>query len=243
MLLSTITSIDIQGVWSEHLWDFVLRLVCAAVAGFIIGFERKSRSKEAGVRTHTLVAIGAALMMILSKYAFSDLSTNGAFADGVRGADPARITAQVVSGVGFLGAGIIMYRRDSLRGLTTAAGIWATAGLGMAFGSGMYVIGTVATFIVLTIQVVLHLPIKLFQTRMFLIIHATILLESEEVLAEVRDIFNVKKFLKFKTNRQPDGSVHADLEIHTEMTYTVEELYRISQEHPYILSIEQIEEI
>lgn len=241
-MLATITSIDIMGSWSDHIWDFVLRLVCAAMAGFIIGFERKSRSKEAGVRTHTLVAIGAALMMVLSKYAFTDLSVGGVFAEGVHGADPARIAAQVVSGVGFLGAGIIMYRRDSLRGLTTAAGIWATAGLGMAFGAGMYVIGTVATVIMLTIQVVLHLPIKLFRTRMFLVIHATILLSTQEELDTVRKIFHVQKFLKFCTARQSDGTIHAELEMHTEMVYSAETLFKITQDYPFILSIEQNEE-
>ena len=144
----TIQSVDLA-FYGDHLLDFVLRLLAAALAGFIIGFERKSRSKEAGVRTHTLVAVGSAIMMILSKYAFGDMIINEL---GVRGADGARIAAQVVSGIGFLGAGIIVYRRDTLRGLTTAAGIWATAGLGMAFGSGMYIVGAVGTVVILGIQ-------------------------------------------------------------------------------------------
>lgn len=240
-MLGAITSIELTGFWSEHIGDFVLRLVCAAVAGFIIGFERKSRSKEAGVRTHTLVAIGAALMMILSKYAFSDYATGDAI-DGLRGADPARIAAQVVSGVGFLGAGIIMYRRDSLRGLTTAAGIWATAGLGMAFGAGMYIIGTIATFIILALQIFLHLPIKFLRTRMFLIIHATIRLSNESELETVKEIFHVQKFLKFKTMRMPDDTIQADLEMHTEMAYTSNQLLKITQDYPFILTVEQNDE-
>ena len=238
-MLATITSIDISGYWAEHIWDFLLRLVCASAAGFIIGFERKSRSKEAGVRTHALVAVGAALMMVLSKYAFADLPLGDA---GVRGADSARIAAQVVTGVGFLGAGIIMYRHDSLRGLTTAAGIWATAGLGMAFGAGMYVIGSAATALVLFIQILLHLPIKFFRTRLFLVLHATILLEKEEDLDVVRQIFHVQKFLKFRTYRQKDGTTQAELEIHTEQLFTAEALYRITQDYPFILSVEQMEE-
>lgn len=238
-MLATITSIDVSGFWADHIWDFLLRLVCASAAGFIIGFERKSRSKEAGVRTHALVAVGAALMMVLSKYAFADLPLGDA---GVRGADPARIAAQVVTGVGFLGAGIIMYRHDSLRGLTTAAGIWATAGLGMAFGAGMYVIGSAATALVLFIQILLHLPIKFFRTRLFLVLHATILLEKEEDLDVVRQIFHVQKFLKFKTYRQKDGTTQAELEIHTEQLFTAEALYRIMQDYPFILSVEQMEE-
>lgn len=242
-MILTITSIDLQGFWAEHIGDFILRLVCAAAAGFIIGFERKSRSKEAGVRTHTLVAIGAALMMIISKYAFSDFSGSGLADTGVRGADSARIAAQVVSGVGFLGAGIIVYRRDSLRGLTTAAGIWATAGLGLAFGAGMYVIGAVATAIILATQLFMHLPIKIFKTRMFLVIHATILLENEDVLQMVRQIFHVQKFLKFKTVRLENGKVQAELEMHTEMMYTAEALFQITKDNPFILNIEQNEEI
>lgn len=239
-MLAAITSIDITGFWADHFWDFLLRLVCASAAGFIIGFERKSRSKEAGVRTHALVAVGAALMMILSKYAFSDLPLGDA---GVRGADSARIAAQVVSGVGFLGAGIIMYRRDSLRGLTTAAGIWATAGLGMAFGAGLYVIGSVATVLILGIQILLHLPIKFFRTRLFLVLHATIQLDDQAHIEAVRRIFHVQKFLKFKTYRQKDGTMLADLEIHTEQLFTAEALYQITQDYPFILSVEQTEEI
>ena len=238
-MLATITSIDTMGFWADHIWDFLLRLVCASAAGFIIGFERKSRSKEAGVRTHALVAVGAALMMLLSKYAFSDTVLE---ASGTKGTDPARIAAQVVTGVGFLGAGIIMYRHDSLRGLTTAAGIWATAGLGMAFGAGMYVIGSAATALVLFIQIILHLPIKFFRTRLFLVLHATILLEKEEDLDVVRQIFHVQKFLKFKTYRQKDGTTQAELEIHTEQLFTAEALYRITQDYPFILSVEQMEE-
>ena len=242
-MLAIITSIDISGFWSDHIGDFILRLLCAAAAGFIIGFERKSRSKEAGVRTHTLVALGAALMMILSKYAFADLSSGDTIVGGMHGADPARIAAQVVSGVGFLGAGIIMYRRDSLRGLTTAAGIWATAGLGMAFGAGMYVIGAVATAVVLGCQILLHLPIKAFQTRMFLVIHATIHIEDENTLSTVREIFHVQKFLKFKTSRGPNGEVTADLEMHTDTSYSDEMLFDLMQRYSFLISVEQTDEL
>lgn len=234
----TIQSVDLA-YYGDHLLDFVLRLLAAALAGFIIGFERKSRSKEAGVRTHTLVAVGAAIMMILSKYAFGDMIINEL---GVRGADGARIAAQVVSGIGFLGAGIIVYRRDTLRGLTTAAGIWATAGLGMAFGAGMYIVGAVGTVVILGVQILLHLPIKAFHTRMFMIVHAVIRLDNEEVLSKVKEIFDVEKFLKFKTIKTMD-TIQADVEIHTNTQFTAEDLYRLTQDYPFIISVEQVEEI
>lgn len=238
MLLGvTFTSVDL--FWKEEILDFVVRILCAAVAGFAIGFERKSRSKEAGVRTHTLVAIGSAILMIISKYAFADLVVD---ALGARGADSARIAAQVVSGVGFLGAGIIVYRRDVLKGLTTAAGIWTTAAIGMAFGAGMYIIGAVAFAVMLCTQLFLHLPIPAFKTRLFMVIHAKIRLDDPSALETVREIFQVKRFLKFRTLKEGDSAI-AELEMHTHRDFEVETLYEIMMKYPFIISIEQTQEL
>ena len=140
---------------------YILRILVSGICGMIIGFERKNRSKEAGIRTHCLVACGAALMMILSKYSFFDLSAG---IGGVREADPARIAAQVVSGIGFLGAGMIFVHKNTITGLTTAAGIWTTAGIGMAIGAGMYLAGGAVTFIVVIVQTVLHIHIRWLRT-------------------------------------------------------------------------------
>ncbi|MFF2089467.1 MgtC/SapB family protein [Paenibacillus sp. NPDC058174] len=130
---------------------YLLRVVIAGLCGALIGYERKNRMKEAGIRTHFVVAVGASLMMVVSKYGFVDqlhwdnLSL-----------DPSRIAAQVVSGVGFLGAGMIFMQRQTVKGLTTAAGIWATAGVGMAVGSGLYWVGGGVTIIIVLAQIVLH---------------------------------------------------------------------------------------
>lgn len=132
-------------------FELLLRVLIAGVCGVIIGFERKNRMKEAGVRTHYVVAVGAALMIIVSKYGFQDqigwdnLSL-----------DPSRIAAGVVSGVSFLGAGMIFMQKNKVKGLTTAAGIWATAGIGMAIGAGLYFIGIGVTLIILLGQIILH---------------------------------------------------------------------------------------
>ena len=136
---------------------YILRILVACICGMVIGYERKNRLKEAGIRTHCLVACGAALMMILSKYGFSDIPLDF---NGIKGADPSRIASQVVSGVGFLGAGMIFVHKNTISGLTTAAGMWATAGIGMAIGAGMYITGIVVTGIVVVVQVVLHCNIK-----------------------------------------------------------------------------------
>ena len=128
----------------------VVRLLVASICGILIGMERKNRAKEAGVRTHCLVACAAALMMVLSKYAYGDV-----LSDSSR-LDPSKVAASVVSGIGFLGAGMIFVHKRNITGLTTAAGIWATAGVGMAIGSGMYMVGIAMALLILLVQTVLH---------------------------------------------------------------------------------------
>ena len=132
--------------------EFFIRIVLAAILGALVGLERSKRQKEAGVRTPCIIACTSALFMILSKYAFVDLVG----VDGLRGADPARIAAQVVSGISFLGAGVIFKNGNSIRGLTTAAGMWGTAAVGMAIGAGMYWVGLIEAAVLVGIQIVLH---------------------------------------------------------------------------------------
>ena len=132
--------------------EFFIRILLSAVLGALVGLERTKRQKEAGIRTHCIIACAAAVFMILSKYAFVD----PADVLGSRGADGARIAAQVVSGISFLGAGVIFKNGNSIRGLTTAAGIWATSAIGMAIGAGMYWVGLITTVIMMVAQVVPH---------------------------------------------------------------------------------------
>lgn len=124
--------------------DFILRIFVAALLGGAIGLEREYRSKEAGFRTHFLVALGSALFMIVSMYGFNEVLQVGT----VR-LDPSRVAAQVVSGIGFIGAGTIMIQKHAVKGLTTAAGVWVTAAIGLTCGAGMYMLAAVATLLVL----------------------------------------------------------------------------------------------
>ena len=112
-------------------WELMLRLTLAAVLGGIIGFERQSRRKSAGLRTNVLVCLGSCLIMVLSEAIYSGV-------EGKTNADPARLAAQVVSGIGFLGAGAIMKEGLTVTGLTTAACLWVVAGVGLAVGGGYY---------------------------------------------------------------------------------------------------------
>lgn len=124
--------------------DFILRIAVAALLGGAIGLEREYRDKAAGFRTHFLVALGSALFMIISAYGFAD-----ALVTTEHRLDVSRIAAQVVSGIGFIGAGTIIFQKNAVRGLTTAASIWVTAAIGLGCGAGMFALSVSATLLVL----------------------------------------------------------------------------------------------
>ena len=127
-------------------WDLVWRLGLALALSASIGLDRELRQKSAGLRTYTLVGLGSALFMLISKYGFFDV-----LAENEVVLDPSRVAAQIVSGIGFIGAGLIFVRRDAVRGLTTAAGVWLVAAVGAAAGASLPVLAiatTVAYFIV-----------------------------------------------------------------------------------------------
>lgn len=136
--------------------ELFFRVLIAGIFGAAIGVERTRRFKEAGIRTHVIVCTASALMMIVSKYGFADLASSGNALFGAHTADPARIAAQVISGISFLGAGVIFKNGSTVKGLTTAAGIWATAGIGLAVGAGMYWLGLFATLLIWLLQVAMH---------------------------------------------------------------------------------------
>lgn len=123
--------------------EVVLRLILGAILGGLIGLEREVHNRPAGLRTHVLVTVGSTLIMLVSMYGFQGFGTNGT------GGEPARLAAQVVSGIGFLGAGTIMREGNDVRGLTTAASLWVSGGIGLAIGSGYYLGASVTTAIVL----------------------------------------------------------------------------------------------
>ena len=127
-------------------WDLILRLFLGGVMGGLIGLEREFRAKEAGIRTHFIVALGSALFMIISQYAFGDSARF----------DASRVAAQVVSGIGFIGAGVIIFQKNVVRGITTAAGLWVSAAIGLACGAGMFPIAVAATLLTLLCLELLH---------------------------------------------------------------------------------------
>ena len=186
-------------------WNFILRLCVAGLCGTVIGLDREYRVKDAGFRTHFLVALGSALMMIVSQYGFEGFLADN---DGTR-FDPGRIAAQVVSGIGFIGAGTIIIHRQLVRGLTTAASLWATAGIGLAAGAEMYVVAGAATLLTLFGLEVLTLFFgELGHRRTMIVFSAADRAAIDEMFnrLQCRD-YSVVSY-EVEASRTPEGVVH-----------------------------------
>ena len=211
----------------EQLW-MVLDLLLAAVLGFLIGLERKSRYKEAGIRTHTIVAFGAALMMVISKNAFGS------------DADSARIAAQIVAGIGFLGAGIIVYKKNVVHGLTTAAGVWTAAGIGMACGGGLWIVACLATAILIFVQWLLHRNWRIFKTKKIYSIKISFVQRTDE-RDKIKQIFDIDRYNRLVVERKGEELIyHAKLDTIEE--YSSTQLDDIMKKNTFIISIERCDD-
>lgn len=205
-------------------FKLLLSLIIAAILGFSIGLERKCRAKEAGIRTHTVVCFGSALMMLISVHAF-------------KGADPARLAAQIVAGVGFLGAGIIVYRKNEVHGLTTAAGVWTTAGIGMACGAEMYLLAIGATALLIFFQWLLHRNWAIFKPKKHYIVRIVFEQRTDE-REQIKQIFETDRYNSLVINREGDKLVyHAKL--YTDIEYSSSQLNEIIETHPFIHTLER----
>ena len=209
----------------EQLW-LALDLILAALLGFFIGLERKLRDKEAGIRTHTIVSFGAALMMVISKFAFGSE------------ADSARVAAQIVAGIGFLGAGIIVYKKNVVHGLTTAAGVWTTAGIGMACGGGLWLIAIIATFVLVLIQWCLHRKIFCHK-KMFAI--KIIFVQKTDERDQVKKLFDIDRYNRLVVERQGEELVYQAV-LDTDIEYSSMQLDDIMKSHKFIRSIERYDD-
>ena len=204
----------------------LLPLLISVILGFAIGLERKYRLKEAGVRTHTIVCLGSALMMVVSKHAFSGL------------ADPSRVAAQIVSGIGFIGAGMIVYRQHEVRGLTTAAGVWTTAGIGMACGSGeLYWFAIGATVLMIAVQCLLHMPFPIFSTKRTYSVKIEFVQTVDENL-QIKELFGTDRFNKLVITREEGQTIYSAT-LNTEKEYSSTRLNEIMQEHSFIRWLER----
>ena len=180
-------------------WNLILRLFMGGLMGGLIGLEREFRAKEAGIRTHFIVALGSALFMVISQFAFPEA---GKF-------DASRVAAQVVSGIGFIGAGVIIFQKNVVRGITTAAGLWVSAAIGLACGAGMFTIAVAATLLTLLCLELLHF----FHLR-----YGERVVEMTLSSTENRDLLSVMDILKqagtdVESYSVYDGKLHVTLRL------------------------------
>ena len=212
-------------------FDFVLRLLVAGILGAIIGLDREYRAKEAGYRTHFLVSLGSALIMIVSQYGFQEIIKESSVT-----LNPSRVAAQVVSGIGFIGAGTIIFQKQ------IAAGIWATAGIGLAVGAGMYTISIAATLLTLAGLELLSLIFKSIGMKSSVITFST---SSKEILPQVSRRFNSKDYLvvSYNLDRQVQGeytNYQVTMVIKSKKSYDEGYLLQLMQEFPEV-TVEKIE--
>jgi len=201
---------------------FIIRLVVAGILGAAIGLERELRAKEAGVRTHFMVAIGSCLMMIVSQWGFAEILTwSGGPGNVEMRLDPARIAAQVVSGIGFLGAGTIMMNKQFVRGLTTAAGLWAMAGIGLAVGSGMYILAVTATLLCLFCLETLQFFVRRVKMRSVRVVFLT---SDPESLILITDELHKSDLalISYSASSTPDAQGRTKVTISVREHYTNE---------------------
>ena len=203
--------------------EYLLRIVLAAVCGGAIGFERERRSKSAGIRTHIIVALSAALMMVVSKYGFFDVIGLGGIS-----LDASRVAA-----------GVIFTHGRTVSGVTTAAGLWATVGVGIAVGAGLYVTGGVATVLIVLFQVILHRSSPLVKTQRT----GTVVLELSEAEsdpAEVRRLLEerVSAVEGVRVTRLADGRAEVKCDVLFPAGYTAEDILRTLKGMPAIRSVE-----
>ena len=199
------------------------------VLGLLIGLERSKRLKEAGMGTHFIVGFASALLTCIS-LSFK----TGEYGDG------ARIAAQIISGIGFLGAGMIFFRRETLHGLTTAAGVWATSAIGMCAGRGLYILAIGATAIVLLIQLILHLRSVRSVNRQRLLLLKFV--DDGNISDQIRAYFGVTQFYRYKVTKKEDA-LHVEAVVRPIKNYHAEELNQLLVDYPNMFSIERLEDL
>jgi putative Mg2+ transporter-C (MgtC) family protein len=225
----------IQMNFPSHVWELFLRLIVAGLCGAAIGLERGIRQKEAGVRTHSIVAIGGALLMILSKYAFGDLVSEGGFALGTTGADPTRVASQAITAIAFLGAGVIFRHGNMVKGLTTAAGVWATAAIGLALGAGLYTLGVGVALLVLAINICLHKWLVRLESMATSVIAIT-MRDTPGALDSLRLQLSDRKMSvqRMEVKKKDDGILRATIVVRIPKSSALNDLLLFFSENPDI---------
>ncbi|HLJ65852.1 MAG TPA: MgtC/SapB family protein [Chloroflexota bacterium] len=220
--------------------ELLLRMALSIVLGSLIGFERERGERAAGLRTHALVCLGATAFMLVSAYGLASIAGTKLPAATFR-PDPFRVAAQVVSGIGFLGAGMIFFRREIVRGLTTAAGLWVVAAIGLAVGAGMYVLAIGATVGALVVLAIFRpLEARLFRRPQRLVMHVR---PEPGQLVAIRQAFaksgiQLQRLVLLAGDKAKQEIIRAEYSPNPDAN--IEQLVELLRSAPGFLSIDQV---
>ena len=212
--------------------ELVVRLILACFAGAVIGYERKKREKVAGMRTHIIAALASAIFSICSKYSYFDV----VIYQGVQ-VDESRIAANIVTGICFLGAGMIVLKNKTIKGLTTSAGIWAVSALGMCFGNGMYVLALAGTLIMVFIQYTLHNSFDNFEGRQSMeceIVIADGEKHIDELLGVLREKDHSLRIIAL--SKESNGVFKVRIGYHPDLIEIDKDVWSFMKGYPYVIS-------
>ena len=214
--------------------ECLLRIVLSGICGIAIGIERSRRQKDAGIRTHTIMAMGAALAMIVSKYGFLDMPAMEAMRT-----DGSRIASNILTSVGFLGAGVIFTKSGAIKGLTTAAGIWTMAGIGMCIGAGLYTIGILSALIILLVQIMFHVWMPASEATSTHELRVSMKYSNTAIVDLITALEN-KKIEVTETNirkNEDDGTMKIHMEVRVTKKTELTDILNIVNEIPEVLSL------
>ena len=215
---------------TTEVWKLLARVGFAIIAGFLLGIESRSRSKDAGIKTHTMLCMTACVLMIISKYGFYELSPF----EGIQ-YDASRVASTIISGLCFMGAGVVFYKKDSIKGLTSAVGMCLTIAIGMCFGSGLLVVGGSVTIAALILQFVLHQDFGILKSNKHILVKARFVLE-ENYIEQFKKLFNIDKFLTLQITKE-EGRQIAEVDFYYTVKISNEEIAEIVKNEPQILMI------
>ena len=214
------------------IWKILLRLGLAIVAGLIIGFESNSRLKDAGIKTHSLLCLTSCLLMIISKYGFFEMSKM----DGIE-YDASRIASTIISGLCFIGAAIVFYKQNSVKGLTTAVSLCLTIAIGMCFGSGLLITAGIVTIVDVLMQYILHKNKGIFKRKKLIVLNARFYAENGYI-EKFKEIFDIDHFEHFKIVKEGDKSI-IEVEFLYKIKISSEEIFEITKSEPQIIMVEK----
>lgn len=210
----------------------LFKIILAVILGAIIGLQREEQSKNAGLKTHILVALGATTIMVISKYGFFDVIHHSAIV-----LDPSRISAQVVSGLGFIGAGIIFLNHDSITGLTTSVGIWNTAAIGLAIGAGLYSLAIITTIVIFfVLEFISRFTYKSFKP------HVSLFITTTENISEINQYYklpsNYFKHIRIKIFKIYNNTISFTISFTVSDSQKLNGFYQKLKDNPQIISVE-----